>query len=197
MSGRRKRVLSREERWLWAKVANTYQPLKGKPMVLEPEDFSAPEPTVFKEAPKKSLPGLRPVVPQWKPAPPPKPERPKLPPLAPLERKTMRSVSRGVKPVDGVLDLHGMRQNEAHYALLSFLRQSQARGAVMVMVVTGKGDFESGFHRGPDERGVLKRVVPQWLSMPEARAYVVSFGEAAQHHGGTGALYVRLRRQRG
>ena len=46
------------------------------------------------------------------------------------------------------------------------------------------------------ERGVLRRQVPQWLNQPEFRNVVVSFEEAHIGHGGTGALYVRIRRVR-
>jgi len=41
---------------------------------------------------------------------------------------------------------------------------------------------------------VLKRVVPHWLRLPDLRPIVLGFEDAALNHGGTGALYVRLRR---
>jgi DNA-nicking Smr family endonuclease len=100
-----------------------------------------------------------------------------------------------------VLDLHGMRQDEAHRGLLNFIHRKVHEGAVVVMIITGKGGFSSGGlvtgERGvptTDGRGVLKRLVPHWLSDPGQRRYVLGFEDAAQHHGGTGALYVRLRR---
>jgi DNA-nicking Smr family endonuclease len=43
---------------------------------------------------------------------------------------------------------------------------------------------------------VLKRMVPQWLSLPEFRPYVVGFDDAHVGHGGEGALYVQVRRVR-
>jgi len=46
------------------------------------------------------------------------------------------------------------------------------------------------------ERGVLRRQVPQWLSLPQFRALVVGFEQAHLGHGGEGALYVRIRRAR-
>ena len=89
-----------------------------------------------------------------------------------------------------------MRQDEAHGALIGFLHRSQREGRAVVLVITGKG--------GPGaegatfaERGVLRRVVPHWLRLPDLRALVLGFEEASPHHGGTGALYVRLRRRRG
>jgi DNA-nicking Smr family endonuclease len=63
----------------------------------------------------------------------------------------------------------------------------------VVLVITGKGA------RGGDaqsERGVLKRMVPLWLRLPEFRAFVIGFESAAIGHGGEGALYVTLRKGR-
>ena len=46
-------------------------------------------------------------------------------------------------------------------------------------------------------RGVLKRMVPHWLRLPELRGIVIGFESASVRHGGEGALYVRLRRSHG
>ena len=63
--------------------------------------------------------------------------------------------------------------------------------------MTGKGgESLGGQDRGGfAERGVLRRSVPHWLRGPELRGLVIGFEEAARHHGGAGALYVRLRRR--
>jgi DNA-nicking Smr family endonuclease len=112
-----------------------------------------------------------------------------------LERRLKTKLRRGQRGVDAVLDLHGLRQDEAHGALLGFLRRMQGAGASLVLVVTGKG--AAGFDDlGHAERGVLRRVVPHWLRLPELRPLVLGFEEAAALHGGGGALYVRLRRPR-
>jgi DNA-nicking Smr family endonuclease len=108
-----------------------------------------------------------------------------------LERKLKRELARGRGPIDASLDLHGLTQVEAFSALRGFLAAAQARGDRLVIVVTGKGKAFS------DEPGVLKRLTPLWLRAPELRALVLGFEEAQRHHGGTGALYVRLRRRRG
>jgi DNA-nicking Smr family endonuclease len=116
------------------------------------------------------------------------------PPLAPIERRLKRELSRGRATIDGALDLHGLTQAEAHHALRSFVRHSQARGARLVIVVTGKGGATDEFSGWPNERGVLKRLTPQWLREPDLRSVVLGFEEAGRAHGGSGALYVRLRR---
>jgi DNA-nicking Smr family endonuclease len=89
-----------------------------------------------------------------------------------------------------------MTQRQAHDALVHFLHAAQAGGAKIVLVVTGKGARTAD----PDpytERGVLRRLVPQWLHHPELRGIVLGFESAAIGHGGEGALYVTLRRKRG
>ncbi len=93
-----------------------------------------------------------------------------------------------------MIDLHGMRQDEAHHALRAFLRREQARGCKLALVVTGKG--AAGDAVFGEERGVLKRSVPHWLRLPDLRPLVVGFEEAQPRHGGSGALYIRLRRSR-
>ena len=84
---------------------------------------------------------------------------------------------------------------EAHDALRHFLRQAQANGAKIALVVTGKGT-RAAARGGSSEGGVLKRQVPMWLALPEFRPFIVGFDDAHVSHGGQGALYVRLRRPR-
>jgi DNA-nicking Smr family endonuclease len=181
---RRTRQLSAEERRLWVHVARDVKPMKGKLLPSEPEPSAlpatAPAPNVTLPAPPSTPPG----------------RKPSPPPLAPLERKTLQALRRGTRAIDSVIDLHGMRQEEAHFALLRFLHRAQASGYGLVLVVTGKGGAASG-HALFDERGVLRRMVPHWLRLPDLRSLVIGFEEASPQHGGSGALYVRLRRKRG
>jgi len=178
---RRFRPLNEDERRLWAHVARGVTPLKGRTLP------DIPEPPVTVSPPAPPAEGAPPVAKATKPS--------SLPPLAPVERKVLLALKRGSRHVDGVIDLHGLRQDEAHASLLSFLRRSQALGHAIILVITGKGAAASG--HGPfDERGVLRRVVPHWLRLPDFRPLVLGFEEAAPHHGGSGALYVRLRRRR-
>ena len=123
-----------------------------------------------------------------------RPAKPSAPPLAPIERRLKRELARGRAPIDAALDLHGLTQAEAHQALRGFLRHSQTRGARLVIIVTGKGGAIDELSGWPNERGVLKRLTPQWLREPDLRSVVLGFEEAGRAHGGSGALYVRLRR---
>lgn len=176
--GNRRRPLSREERVLWKAVTQSVVP-RRKPVDTEDDSEPARKPEKSKRTTKTEPT----VLPQ-------RSEKRAPPSLSPLDRRVKQRVARGKEPIEGRLDLHGFTQSEAHGELLRFLRAKAARGARMVLVITGKG-------RGDGERGVLKRQVPLWLGLPEFRALVVGFEDAHITHGGEGALYVRLRRQRG
>jgi DNA-nicking Smr family endonuclease len=119
---------------------------------------------------------------------------PKQPPaLAQFDRRLRQRVARGHAGIDVRLDLHGMTQKQAHTALLRFLTQAQAQDAKLALVVTGKGAGAAA--PAASERGVLRRQVPLWLSLPEFRRFIVSFEQAHASHGGEGALYLHLRRR--
>lgn len=178
---RRGKTLSAADLALWREVARTVKPLEGRAPV-EPEPVEPVQPPL--QAPPPATPT---AVPAERAA-------PKPPPLAPLERRLRTQLRRGQQAVEAVIDLHGMRQDEAHLALRAFLRREQGRGCKLALVVTGKG--AAGDSLFGEERGVLRRMVPHWLRLPDLRPLVVGFEEAEQRHGGTGALYVRLRRQR-
>ena len=179
----RRRHLSEEERALWESVARQVKPLRKKPRAAKHAGVPALEAHAAK--PNGSP---RPIV----SAPAPKPSKPAIPPLAPLGRRERSRISRGRDEIDARLDLHGMTQTRAHRTLHGFLQRAHHEGHTFVLVITGKGKVGGG----EAERGVLRRQVPQWLSLPEFRTLVVGFEEAHIGHGGEGALYVRIRRAR-
>jgi DNA-nicking Smr family endonuclease len=185
-SQRRKRALSEEERALWDSVAKQTKPLRKKPRIARKPAASSEAETPVAAKPATS-PG---PFPSAKIPRAPRPEAP--PPLAPLGRRERSQLSRGRKEIDARLDLHGMTQMHAHRALSGFLHRAHREGLTFVLVITGKGRATAA----ESERGVLRRQVPQWLSLPEFRSLVVGFEEAHIGHGGEGALYVRIRRSR-
>jgi DNA-nicking Smr family endonuclease len=183
----RRRELSDEERDLWTGVARSVTPLRRpRPGKIAKSETSTKPIHEKVYAPKTGRP--RPsALPASLPAKAPAPA------LVPLGRRVKQRVARGRDPIDARIDLHGHTQKQAHTALVRFLQRAQADGARMVLVVTGKGGTRGQRDTG-SERGVLKRQVPMWLSLPEFRSFVVGFEDAHVGHGGEGALYVRLRR---
>jgi DNA-nicking Smr family endonuclease len=180
----RREALSCEDHALWGEVTKSIAPLRARTQPSQPIEPVEEAPRVPKKAP-----------PPRPPAPPPK-LAPKTPALAIIDRRTKQRLSRGTTEIDARLDLHGLAQAAARTRLESFLKTAQTRGHGLVLVITGKGRPASRGSYGEEERGVLRRQVPQWLSLPDLRPLVVGFTEAAIGHGGTGALYVRVRKAR-
>ncbi|MCH9765897.1 MAG: Smr/MutS family protein [Alphaproteobacteria bacterium] len=199
--------LSKDEEVLWMKVAETVTPIdasgRGQDRVrisVADDDMGdnrlrprSPSQTSKKTTVHKSLgamPNNSPVVKT-----PPKPTG--------LGQAHVRKLRSGRISIEARLDLHGMRQSEAHVALRQFISASHQRGLRWVLVITGKGgrgirQADDNDSRGPfdgrSEPGVLRRTVPSWLQEQDLRAMVIGFQTASPQHGGDGALYVNLRR---
>ena len=203
--GRRRRILSAEERALWAHVVQAVAPLRPAPRIAPapsdaspaaapPSDASNPDAGPPEGAASRQ-PGRAPSVKGTAKAPSAQ-SAPPVKPLAPLEPKARRRLMRGAQ-VGARLDLHGLTQAAAHARLRRFLVEAHAAGHSVVLVITGKG-AERGEDGGTllfgEARGILRRAVPHWLAEPALRAIVLGFEEAGPRHGGAGALYVRLRR---
>ena len=185
--------LTAEEELLWDHVTKGVKPARGKARVQKASpaadraierrlsSVKAPTGVPAKRAPERQNARSGPVP-------------------APLDRRSARRIAAGRTEIDARIDLHGMRQAEAHAALRRFLERCRADGCRTVLVITGKG----GPLRGPQsetmdatgrDRGVLKTNVPRWLTEPELSALIIGFTAAHIRHGGAGALYVTLRRK--
>lgn len=181
------RKLSPEERILWGKVARSIRPLPDRmgertafdEYIIEAEAAEAVK--ASKEQSVSASSGTPPSV-----APPRHPSGVHHP----LERPVKRKIARGKLPLEARIDLHGLIQSEAHAILLDFLLRAHERGMRHVLVITGKGSSLGS-------EGALKRAVPLWFSKAEFRYLISSYEPAAQHHGGEGALYIRLSRRPG
>jgi DNA-nicking Smr family endonuclease len=200
MTGRRKgprHLLSPEDQRLWHHVAGQIKPLTGRERLHSRaaellHDAMSDAPSARPPAPQKRRAGSGAASHAATPATLPRPKPPA--PLSHgsrdgLDRRKAERLSRGKLPIEASLDLHGLRQVEAHRRLEVFLAESQAAGKRCVLVVTGKG-----LHK--EEAGVLRSAVPRWLNEAPNRARVLSFDYAQPKHGGSGALYVLLRRRR-
>lgn len=175
-----------EDRILWETVARTAKPLTGRHRKkTEPDDLDLWEQEV---APKSSVPAPKRIKePEGSISPKQPALKPKEPLIYPLDRPTHRKIAKGRLDIEARIDLHGLTQREAHELLYGFLANAHGRGLRHVLIITGKGRSTGG-------EGILKQAVPHWFSTPIFRLLVGAYEDAAHHHGGLGALYVRLRR---
>ena len=177
----RKRLTS-EDMDLWRQVTEQTERLAST-AVLPPRD----EVTERRVKPR--------VLPKTvEPAPKPKPK------VAPtglnMDRKAFGRMKRGKLAPEARIDLHGMTLDRAHPALTQFILSSHGSGKRLVLVITGKGKGVDDRGPLPVPKGVLKRQVPHWLSIPPLAQAVLQVSSAHISHGGDGALYVYLRRTR-
>lgn len=114
-----------------------------------------------------------------------------------IDRRTAERLRKGQIPIEARLDLHGYRQHQAKDALEPFIKAAYASGKRCVLVITGKGNFSpKSDHCETPMPGVLKQKVPLWLSEGALGEIVLQFCPSQPKDGGSGALYVYLRRHR-
>ena len=194
---RKPRPLKDDETELFAKVVAGAKPLRKRPGV--PEVFTAPR--------KKPI-LIRPIThPPIEDLPAPAIRAKNRAATSAMDGKNAERLIRGKMEIEARLDLHGHRQDTAQRELADFIRRNHGYGKRCVLVITGKGrslknqpeDEHSVGERYviSERKGVLFDLVPSWLSAPDLTPYVVAFSPAQPKHGGSGALYVYLRRDRG
>lgn len=102
-----------------------------------------------------------------------------------LHPNTLRKLRRGKIRVEAELDLHRMTSEQAHKAIAVFFSQCQSLGRRCVRIIHGKG------YGSFDKKPVLKGKVDVWL---RRHGDVLAFCSARPVDGGTGAVYVLLKR---
>lgn len=114
-----------------------------------------------------------------------------------IDRRTSLKLKKGKVEIDYKLDLHGLTQIEAKQALEEAILGAWKNRLRLILVITGKGLRQSKTSDLSDNEatGVLRRIVPRWLKEAPLSNFVLAFSSAQQTHGGSGALYVLLRRQ--
>lgn len=108
--------------------------------------------------------------------------------IIPMDPTTLRKLKAGEFTTQALLDLHGHTKEEARVALTSFVSNAHAMGSRALLVIHGRGLKSSD---GP----VLKELVVRWLTTGSLSPLVLAFCSARPCDGGTGALYVLLKRK--
>jgi DNA-nicking Smr family endonuclease len=163
------------------------EPLPGREIKKDLDNKPPPEKTAIKRSPNAHLRAAPPAK---------KSDQPTLNhgDTPGLDKRSAQRLKRGQMQIEARLDLHGHRQDEAHRALNGFIAGAANAGKRCVLVITGKGlKLDNSNER---QVGVLREMVPRWLNEEPNRSRILSFNHATQADGGTGALYVLLKRKR-
>ncbi len=102
-----------------------------------------------------------------------------------LQHSVVRKLRRGQYAIEAELDLHGATVVQAREAVLSFLKNATDQDKRVVRIIHGKGNTSEG------KLPVLKGKVNSWLRQKKE---VLAFCSARPNDGGTGAVYVLLKR---
>lgn len=178
-SGKNGRALTLEDNAIWQHVtktvSNRYKPLPPAPKPIRPAaDVHISRSSMSQPM---SAPSLKTHRARYKPHAP-------QPQIAQDKR-----VRRGKVSIEQKIDLHDLNQDQAYGALMQGLHRASNRGRRCVLVVTGKGALSERAGGG----GVLRRMLPIWLSAPDIRPLISSYAQAHIRHGGSGAWYVFLK----
>ena len=179
---------------LWTHVAETVEPLRRKGLLklgAGPLPVPVVEPAPQIKSPPKKLGSGRAFLPPYQAS-----SSAKAPLDKAVDPAIHKKVRRGRIDIDGTIDLHGMTQFEARESLRRYIGARAARGDRTILVITGKGArTDNDYIAAMSERGILRTMLPIWLSEPGLSHLVSGWSLAARGHGGEGAWYVRLRRQ--
>ncbi|MEL6685937.1 MAG: Smr/MutS family protein [Pseudomonadota bacterium] len=195
---RKPRNLSPEERALWDRVAERTTPKHPTRAEAVPDPIpeqKSKKPVVIREPVPDFRIGqkantarthdvMRPLVDRLAAAP------------VNMDSKSFAKMKRGKLKPEARIDLHGMTMAEAHPELVAFILGSQSMGRRLVLVITGKGKDRDDGGPIPTRHGVLRHQVPQWLALPPLSQAILQVTPAHVKHGGHGAYYVYLRRNR-
>ncbi|HEY2387216.1 MAG TPA: Smr/MutS family protein [Candidatus Binatia bacterium] len=108
-----------------------------------------------------------------------------------LDPRVLRRLRRGEFAYQAWVDLHGMSTAAARDVVARFVGDAFNAGHRAVLIVHGRG------HNSKDNVPVLKERLKSWLARGQTGRIVLAFSSARPIDGGTGALYVLLRRKRG
>ena len=179
------RRLNPEERALWEKVVASVKPLHraakapAVPASASPEPLATPAPRVASQRPQ-------PVAARTKAAVRPAPG-------TTLDAGWDKRLARGLVQPDTTVDLHGHNLATAYDLLDRRLDLAVASGARVLLLITGKPPNDD---RRPVGRGAIRAAIGDWLAASRHAGDIAAVRNAHPRHGGSGALYIVLRRKR-
>ncbi len=112
-----------------------------------------------------------------------------------LDGSTADKFRKGEFKIEARLDLHGRTEKEAFAAVADFIHNAYAQNKRCVLIITGKG-IKQDDTPWYEAKGVIKEALPTWLNHAEIRPFILSMCQAKPEDGGSGAMYVLLKRQR-
>jgi DNA-nicking Smr family endonuclease len=191
------RGLSAAEAALWRRVSETVTPLDPPRALLGEGDHvkhggGVGESRFGKPLASSSDSETPPPPPLRGGGPPPQAKLGEDLPDRTLDGSWDKRLARGLVSPDAEIDLHGL--DAAHARLVARLAQAQALGARVVLVIAGKPRPHGEHDQRGNRRGAIRAKLLDWLAASEHAGRIAAIRPAHMRHGGSGALYVVLRK---
>ncbi len=188
------RGLSADEAALWRRVADTVTPLHPPkpappPALVAAPPLATPTPAPILRKAKGRVPPPRAV---------PQPAASPVRPLAAngLDASWDRKLARGSIEPDVTIDLHGMNLTMAHGRLNGGIAQALAMGSRVILLIAGKPRPASDSDMRGEARGAIRAKLLDWLAAGPHASRIAAVRPAQPRHGGSGAVYIVLRKAR-
>lgn len=187
------RGLSIEEQSAWAKLASSVEPLEGRELPKAPAVPISTPVQARTRKPVSAKPKTPPATTTKVQQPPPRSAR--RIGGSTLDSHWDRKLKAGSIAPDYTLDLHDHYLDAAHERLESGMMQARAMDARLVLVITGRPRPVEAADRA-SKRGVIRAKLLDWLAAGDHADAIAAVRKAHRRHGGEGALYIVLRRNR-
>lgn len=186
------RGLTAEEEAAWVHLASSVEPMDGREL---PKIRQQPTTEKLGKAPPKFVKAAKPKLPPKIVAVPRTVAPPRRIGHASLDSHWDKKLKSGAIPPDYTLDLHDHFVDAAYERLDRGMRQASAMDARLVLVITGRPRPVEAADRA-SKRGVIRAKILDWLAAGDHADSIAAVRRAHRKHGGEGALYIVLRRNR-
>ena len=111
-----------------------------------------------------------------------------------------KGIKKGSFNIDKKIDFHGRSLLESEDLFNNTIIESYNSGQRCLLFVTGKGLYKSKNYEESDKpklyHGIIRSSFVEWASSKKFSKYILSFEQASIEHGGDGAFYVYLRKNK-
>ena len=107
-----------------------------------------------------------------------------------IDNSTIKKLKTGKYKIDKTIDFHGKTLDEAFDILIKEINIAYNKGLRCLLVITGKG------LRSPENSKTIKNEINNWLNHHLIADKIITYTDAIQKDGGTGAVYILLKRNR-
>ena len=111
-----------------------------------------------------------------------------------------KGIKKGSFHIDKKIDFHGKSLLESEEQFNNTIQESFISGQRCLLFVTGKGLFKSKNYEESDKpklyHGIIRTAFVEWARSKKFSKYILSFEQASTEHGGDGAFYIYLRKNK-